>query len=78
MRSAVLLADSLSETNDLTAGLAAWEDEHRSIIDQIQRYSRYYSRAMTSWPKRFTALRSAAVGTLGHSRALQRHVTGLS
>lgn len=78
MRSAVLLAQALSETRDVTTALSAWETEHRTVIDQIQRYSRYYSNAMTRWPKRLADLRSAAVWTFGHSRRLQRRVTGLS
>jgi 2-polyprenyl-6-methoxyphenol hydroxylase-like FAD-dependent oxidoreductase len=77
MRSAVLLADSLTKTDDVAAAAAAWETDHRTIIDQIQRYSRYYSNAMTRWPKRLTDLRSALVWTFGHSHTLQRRVTGL-
>jgi 2-polyprenyl-6-methoxyphenol hydroxylase-like FAD-dependent oxidoreductase len=78
MLSAVRLADELRASTDVSQALAAWESEHRVVVDRIQRYSRHYSNAMTRWPPRLTLLRSATVWAFGHSRTLQRRVTGLA
>ena len=78
MRSAIVLAETLGSGHDVPQALASWEATHRVVVDRIQRYSRHYSNAMTRWPPQLRLLRSATVWAFGHSRTLQRRVTGLA
>lgn len=74
MQTAYALSRALGDTADIPATLVRWEQQLRPVVDATQRFSRFYGRVGTSWPKALLDLRSALVWSIGQSKSLQRRI----
>ena len=74
MQSGFVLADQLSKSADVEAGLRRWEARQRPVVDATQKFSRLYGRVGTRWPRPLLDLRSALVWGVGKSTRLQRRI----
>jgi 2-polyprenyl-6-methoxyphenol hydroxylase-like FAD-dependent oxidoreductase len=74
MQTAYALSRALGDTSDIPATLIRWEQQLRPVVDATQRFSRFYGRVGTSWPKPLLDLRSALVWSIGQSKSLQRRI----
>jgi 2-polyprenyl-6-methoxyphenol hydroxylase-like FAD-dependent oxidoreductase len=72
--SAVALAAALDAAPDVPSALAAWEARERPIAETTQRFSRFYGRMGTRWPRPLLDARSAIVWGIGRSERLQRRI----
>ena len=76
MESGVALARLLDRHDDIEAGLQAWEQGQRPVVDATQRYGRAYIRMLTRWPGPLLDLRSALVWGLSRCGPVQRRLAG--
>jgi 2-polyprenyl-6-methoxyphenol hydroxylase-like FAD-dependent oxidoreductase len=74
MVNGVLLAEHLDGHADVEEALQAWERSERGVTDQTQRYSRFYGRIGTDWPRSMQDTRSAIIGLLARSEKFQARV----
>lgn len=74
MQTGFVLADQLSKSADVQAGLRQWEARQRPVVDATQKFSRLYGRVGTRWPRPLLDLRSALVWSVGKSARLQRRI----
>jgi 2-polyprenyl-6-methoxyphenol hydroxylase-like FAD-dependent oxidoreductase len=74
MQTAYALSRALEGTADVPATLFSWEKKLRPVVDATQRFSRFYGRVGTSWPKGLLDLRSVLVWAIGQSKVLQRRI----
>lgn len=73
MAGGLQLAQTLRSDDNIPAALERWQRSVRPTIDATQRYSRFYGRIGTAWPRAggLLNLRSALVWALGRSEKFQ-------
>ena len=74
MQTAYALSRDLEDVSQVPATLARWEKRLRPVVDATQRFSRFYGRVGTDWPKGLLDLRSMLVWAIGRSKTLQRRI----
>jgi 2-polyprenyl-6-methoxyphenol hydroxylase-like FAD-dependent oxidoreductase len=74
MTNGLALAEALERHATVEEALQAWEASERPVVDATQRYSRWYGRAGTRWPKPLLDVRSALVWGVGRSPGLERKI----
>ena len=74
MTNAIALSSALERIRDVEEAVAQWDASERSVADRVQRYSRFYGRLGTAWPRQLLPLRSGLVWSLGNSKTVQRRI----
>jgi 2-polyprenyl-6-methoxyphenol hydroxylase-like FAD-dependent oxidoreductase len=71
------LAQSLQVHADVPTALAAWEQSHRKLTEQVQNWSLGWEHVMHRWPRPLLGLRPAFVLALASNRSTGRYWQGL-
>ena len=74
MQTAFALSREFDGASDTPMGLQRWEARLRPLVDATQRFSRFYGRIGTKWPRPLLDLRSALIWAIGQSKTLQRKI----
>jgi 2-polyprenyl-6-methoxyphenol hydroxylase-like FAD-dependent oxidoreductase len=73
MTNSVGLAQAL-DVHDIDTALKVWQRSEKPVVDRVQRYSRFYGRIGTGWPRSLLDVRSALVWSMAKAKPVQRRI----